>query len=501
MKNFLCLSAYYLVIDIGGSPPKDSKWKDLPENKTFSKPFQKLIPNLKSPNGTVSGDLEVSKVMQTWCRITGGDVVGSELAMLPLNVKSKEWQQRPLIGSQVHVSNQVDDLTTTPDDFMFHPELLACPVLRYDSSISRNLKVFRLFEMRLPPMLETLEIQGCPILESLPEGMMQNNTTLQSLSIMHCDSLSCDSLTSFPLAFFTKLETLDIWGCTNLESLYIPDGFHHVDLTSLQYLLLWMHTSLHPFNICIYLIVQKLIRFPKGFTSNLSSFTSGIATKLVACRMESLWIGGHKEERLSHFLRSNFCPPLSPLLQLGLFQILNPWTIRGFSISSLETLYILNCEKLKSFPKHGLPSSFLVLILVSVRWPCSIQALAFSAIIDSDLEVSEVKQTQCRITNVVGAERAMLQLIMKSKKWQQSPLLGYQVHISNQLDDLTSTLADFLFHPEGFSYYWHQNCVHVQFFGLLTVSIRTMFPNICCAQKASYASPTILPLTKLVSSS
>ena len=62
--------------------------------------------------------------MQTRCRITGGDVVGSELAMLPLNVKSKEWQQRPLLGSQVHVSNQVDDLTTTPEDFLFHPELL-----------------------------------------------------------------------------------------------------------------------------------------------------------------------------------------------------------------------------------------------------------------------------------------------------------------------------------------------------------------------------------------
>ena len=62
--------------------------------------------------------------MQTRCRITGGDVAGSELAMLPLNVKSKEWQQRPLLGSQVHVSNQVDDLTTTPEDFLFHPELL-----------------------------------------------------------------------------------------------------------------------------------------------------------------------------------------------------------------------------------------------------------------------------------------------------------------------------------------------------------------------------------------
>ena len=68
--------------------------------------------------------------MQTRCRITGGDVAGSELAMLPLNVKSKEWQQRPLLGSQVHVSNQVDDLTTTPEDFLFHPELFACPVLR-----------------------------------------------------------------------------------------------------------------------------------------------------------------------------------------------------------------------------------------------------------------------------------------------------------------------------------------------------------------------------------
>ena len=95
-----------------------------------------------------------------------------------------------------------------------------------------------------------------------------------------------------------------------------------------------------------------------------------------------------------------------------------------------------------------------------------------------------MRQTQCRITNVVGAEHAMLPLNVKSRKWPQSPLLGYQVHISNQLDDLTSTLADFLFHPEGFSYYWYKNCVHVQFFGLLTVSIQTMFSNICCVQKA-----------------
>ncbi|CBI28607.3 unnamed protein product, partial [Vitis vinifera] len=135
-------------------------------------------------------------------------------------------------------------------------------------------------EMALPPMLERLEIRDCRTLESLPEGMMQNNTTLQYLEIRDCCSLrslprdidslktlaiyECkklelalhedmthnhyasltnfmiwgigDSLTSFPLASFTKLETLELWDCTNLEYLYIPDGLHHVDLTSLQIL-------------------------------------------------------------------------------------------------------------------------------------------------------------------------------------------------------------------------------------------------------------------------
>ncbi|WJZ91118.1 hypothetical protein VitviT2T_010221 [Vitis vinifera] len=159
-------------------------------------------------------------------------------------------------------------------------------------------------EMGLPPMLETLRIEKCHILETLPEGMTQNNTSLQSLYI-DCDSLtslpiiyslksleimqcgkvelplpeetthnyypwltyllitrSCDSLTSFPLAFFTKLETLNIWGCTNLESLYIPDGVRNMDLTSLQSIYIWD--------------CPNLVSFPQG--------------GLPASNLRSLWI-------------------------------------------------------------------------------------------------------------------------------------------------------------------------------------------------------------------
>ena len=154
--------------------------------------------------------------------------------------------------------------------------------------------------------LEILGIEGCPILESLPDGMMQNNTTLQHLQILNCGSLrslprdidslktlsiiwsrklelslledmthnhsatltrlsiydSCDSLTSFPLAFFTKLETLNIWGCTNLESLYIPDGVRNMDLTSLQNIHIWD--------------CPTLVSFPQG--------------GLPASNLRSLWI-------------------------------------------------------------------------------------------------------------------------------------------------------------------------------------------------------------------
>ncbi|RVX00302.1 putative disease resistance RPP13-like protein 1 [Vitis vinifera] len=198
-------------------------------------------------------------------------------------------------------------------------------------------------EMALPPMLERLEIIDCPTLESLPEGMMQNNTTLQHLSIEYCDSLrslprdidslktlsiygckklelalqedmthnhyasltkfvisNCDSLTSFPLASFTKLETLHLWHCTNLESLYIPDGLHHMDLTSLQILNFYncpnlklkslpqgMHSLLTSLERLRIEGCPEIDSFPiEGLPTNLSDLDIRNCNKLMACRME-----------------------------------------------------------------------------------------------------------------------------------------------------------------------------------------------------------------------
>ncbi|KAL6326137.1 hypothetical protein AAG906_001012 [Vitis piasezkii] len=296
--------------------------------------------------------------------------------------------------------------------------------------------------------LEILGIEGCPILESLPDGMMQNNTTLQHLQILNCGSLrslprdidslktlsiiwsrklelslledmthnhyatltrlsiydSCDSLTSFPLAFFTKLEALGIGGCTNLESLYIPNGLHHMDLTSLQSLCIDHCPNLVSFpqgglptpNLreLVILDCEKLKSLPQGMHTFLTSLhylyisncpeidsfsEGGLATnlsvldirncnKLVACRMEwglqmlpflrSLWIGGLGEERLESFPEEQFLP--STLTSLSIRDIPNLKSLdnKGLKhLTSLETLMISNCEKLKSLPKQGLPSS------------------------------------------------------------------------------------------------------------------------------------------------
>ncbi|RVX00437.1 putative disease resistance protein [Vitis vinifera] len=200
-------------------------------------------------------------------------------------------------------------------------------------------------EMGLPPMLERLGIVNCPILKSLPEGMIQSNTTLniehpgckklelslpEDMTHNHYAFLtqlsiheSCDSLTSFPLAFFTKLETLHLWNCGNLESLYIPDGLHHVDLTSLQGFLSHYPRDAHPPYIPSLFGISscpEIDSFPEGgLPTNLSDLHISNCNKLLANRMDGAckrfpflegW--GLGDVRKKDFPRSDFCPPLSP---------------------------------------------------------------------------------------------------------------------------------------------------------------------------------------------
>ncbi|XP_019073356.1 putative disease resistance RPP13-like protein 1 [Vitis vinifera] len=309
-------------------------------------------------------------------------------------------------------------------------------------------------EMGLPSMLEILEIKKCGILETLPEGMIQNNTRLQKLSTEECDSLtsfpsisslksleikqcgkvelplpeetthsyypwltslhidgSCDSLTYFPLAFFTKLETLYIWGCTNLESLDIPDGLHNMDLTSLPSIHIQdcpnlvsfpqgglpasnlrqlrigycnklkslpqrMHTLLTSLEDLEIYDCPEIVSFPEGgLPTNLSSLEIWNCYKLMESQKEwgiqtlpslrKLSISGDTEEGSESFFEEWLLLP-STLISL---QILNFPDLKSLdnlrlqNLTSLQTLRLYKCFKLKSFPTQGLPSSLSILLI------------------------------------------------------------------------------------------------------------------------------------------
>ncbi|KAL6311802.1 hypothetical protein AAG906_020912 [Vitis piasezkii] len=310
------------------------------------------------------------------------------------------------------------------------PELKEMPPILHNLTSLKHLEIkeceslLSCSEMGLPPMLEILWIVYCPILKSLPEGMIQTNTTLQQLNIQGCKKLelslpedmthnhyafltrlsireSCDSLTSFPLAFFTKLEYFHITNCGNLESLYIPDGLHHVDLTSLQDLwiyscpnlvsfprgglptpnLRWlgiynceklkslpqgMHTLLTSLQYLHISSCPEIDSFPEGgLPTNLSELDIGNCNKLLACRMEwglqtlpflrTLGIEGCEKER---FPEERFLPSTLTSLNIRGFPNLKSLDNKGLQhLTSLETLRIWKCGNLKSFPKQGLPSS------------------------------------------------------------------------------------------------------------------------------------------------
>ncbi|RVW62358.1 putative disease resistance protein [Vitis vinifera] len=226
--------------------------------------------------------------------------------------------------------------------------------------------LYSLPEMGLPSMLERLEIGGCDILQSLPEGMTFNNAHLQELKLefplpeeMAHNSYasletfwmtnSCDSLRSFPLGFFTKLKYLNIWNCENLESLAIPEGLHHEDLTSLE--------TLHICNC------PNFVSFPQGGlpTPNLRFFRVFNCEKLKSLphqlhtQLPSLEGGFKEEDRLESFPEEGLLP--STLTSLRICNL--PMKSLGKEglrrLTSLKSLEIYSCPDIKSFPQDGLP--------------------------------------------------------------------------------------------------------------------------------------------------
>jgi hypothetical protein len=133
----------------------------------------------------------------------------------------------------------------------------------------------------LPTGIEKLKIEGLDALESLPKGMINSNSGLQELKIYNCSSLmslpndglpcglqelkiyNCSSLKSLPndgLPF--ALKTLEIRDCKKLEL------STHLDYSSLEKLCLRNCDSLKSFSLDLF---PKLYHIEIFMCSNLES--------------------------------------------------------------------------------------------------------------------------------------------------------------------------------------------------------------------------------------
>ncbi|XP_050272950.1 putative disease resistance protein At3g14460 isoform X1 [Quercus robur] len=171
--------------------------------------------------------------------------------------------------------------------------------------------------------VEKLFISEFPVLKSLPRGGLSSPTTLKYLFIRNCKELefpmypcysslvgliieySCNPLKSFPLDIFPKLRYLVIEGCRNMESLSVSEGHHLTDLLRLK------------IKNC-----PHFVAFPSG---------------------------GLSVPNLSELEVSN-CSLLNSL----------PENMHAF-LPSLQFLDIINCPQIESFPKGGLPSNLISL--------------------------------------------------------------------------------------------------------------------------------------------
>ncbi|GKV47561.1 hypothetical protein SLEP1_g54457 [Rubroshorea leprosula] len=235
---------------------------------------------------------------------------------------------------------------------------------------------FKLFlSGQLPATLKNLKIRWCENLESLPEGLMDDNNgdnmlQLEELSLGeiatrnlfpsgllpldHMSSLSTltyfyinrvEGLESFPESGLgmPNLKFLSISDCKNLRSL--PNRMHN--LTSLQSLsIFWC---------------QRIESIPEGgFPTSLTSLS--ITCENLKQPMKE-W-GLHRLTSLERFHIGWICPPgdlLPPsLIIFWIYQVKN---LRSLSrellqnLNSLQELYIDDCSELQFLPKEGLPSS------------------------------------------------------------------------------------------------------------------------------------------------
>ncbi|CAK7330952.1 unnamed protein product [Dovyalis caffra] len=228
--------------------------------------------------------------------------------------------------------------------------LCKCPLEDLEIEECPSLKCFP--GGMLPTTLKGLKIRYCAGLWSLPVGMMHNENGPDTLRhFEHLEIIGCPSITSFPAGKLpTRLKTLKIWDCSQLEPL--SERLLHDDM-SLQYIAI---------SDC-----ETLTSWPEC----LSSF------KLLT------------ELNLSNCSDLKCFPGVGPFLpSLRTLNIYNCKKLKSLpnelqKLTSLHELTICSCPALESFPNGYLPPNLTSLEV----WDCdnldrrlsnwNLQSLAF----------------------------------------------------------------------------------------------------------------------------
>ncbi|KAM3733685.1 hypothetical protein ACB098_11G155500 [Castanea mollissima] len=269
----------------------------------------------------------------------------------------------------------------------------------------------RIFLQSFVEIMTCLTIPRSGVLTTLKsleiEGAFQITTghcypSLESLAIRD-DS---DSLWSFPLDAYPKLKSLVVRESKTLESLFASEESYR-DVSSLSHLMIWCSPNFVSFfsgGICApnlttmtiencnklkllpenmrtilpsleHLVVSEcpeLESFPEGgLPLNLAILSIWDCDKLFSRRME--W-GLQDLHSLTNFYISIKCkevesfpeeallPPTLAYITISSFPKLK--SLKGFQhLTSLETLYIGNCDNLQYLPEEGFPTSLSSLIL------------------------------------------------------------------------------------------------------------------------------------------
>ncbi|KAK1551966.1 hypothetical protein Q3G72_008050 [Acer saccharum] len=309
--------------------------------------------------------------------------------LLGVNSNAVQFKSDGEIASQSS-ENDIDMSSTSDDD--------SDPIDALDEPEFEIVKVSNCSLLTdLPPQLQTLTIDGCVDLRSLPENLTRDHCFLRNLFIMNCCYLkffhsghppivlktlsiyncrmleflsstremfkksfleylciesSCDSLSFLPLDLFPKLKTLNLWDCANFNSIYIAKN--HKSLEKLQIrdcpkLLSFPEGGLRTPNLIIIMLCN--CKNLKVLPDHLHKLTTLLRLNIEACpELESIPKGGLPCNL--NYIRISSCDKLTPRTEWGMLKLEN---LDYFEIEG-------GCRDLKSFPEQNLlPSSIIKL--------------------------------------------------------------------------------------------------------------------------------------------